>query len=126
MLAAANGVVGYAISHPWRFGAPPKLDRCLGALPADADLFYVHDVALLASQRGSGSGAMVVAHLVRLAMAADFPAMGLVAVHGSALFWQRCGFAVVADPDMRAALGGYGAAARFMLRSLSARPANAS
>jgi GNAT superfamily N-acetyltransferase len=116
VLATAEGLEGYAIGHPWRSGGPPKLDRCLGELPADPDLFYLHDIALLPGQRGQGHGAAVVGQLARVAAAAGLPAMALVAVSGSAPFWRQHGFVAVDDPGVRAAMASYGAAAQFMLR----------
>jgi ribosomal protein S18 acetylase RimI-like enzyme len=120
ILEADRSPRGYAISHPWHAGGPPKLDRCLGQIPAQPALFYLHDIAVLPSLRGCGFGTMLVDHLVQVAIQAGLPAMALVAVAGTAPFWRQSGFEPVDDPATRAALASYGDSARFMLRALPA------
>jgi N-acetylglutamate synthase-like GNAT family acetyltransferase len=119
VLEDGAGLQGYAVSHPWRFGAPPQLNSRLGQLPDGADTFYVHDIALLPTVRGMGFGAAIVERLARLAMAAGLRTMSLIAVSGSADFWQRQGFEIVEQPLIRARLLSYGAAAQFMVRRLA-------
>ena len=53
---AGDAVAGYLISHPWYRDSPPKLGAMLGTIPADADAYYLHDLALLPAARGSGGG----------------------------------------------------------------------
>jgi len=47
-------IYGYAVSHPIRRGQPLALDTLLGAIPADADAYYIHDVVVLQEMRGRG------------------------------------------------------------------------
>ena len=111
-------IMGYAISHPWRFGHPPALDTLLGALPARPDTFYIHDVALLPDLRGSDLGTIIVQLLVQQARLDDLDSMSLVAVSGSLGFWRKNGFQPIERDDLQAALSSYGSGATFMARSL--------
>ena len=109
-------LAGYAISHPWRYGLPPKLDARLGALPAGADTYYLHDIALLPNARGRGAAGVLLADLAGLAEWHRFATLSLVAVNASRPIWEAQGFCVAADatPD----LGSYGVDAWFMVRRL--------
>jgi GNAT superfamily N-acetyltransferase len=93
-----GAVEGYLISHPWRRDDPPTLDRPLGAIPADADGYYLHDLALLPSTRGAGAGRAALALVLRQAVAAGFDDITLTAVGGADGFWAAQGF-VYADRD---------------------------
>jgi GNAT superfamily N-acetyltransferase len=115
---APTPLAGYVVSHPWRAGSPPALNRLLGALPDGADTFYLHDLALMPVARNSGAGAEIVERLARTARHAGFATISLVAVGGSAGFWTRRGFFVIEDPALTQKLVSYGGAARFMLRAL--------
>ena len=55
VLDGGTGVAGYVISHPWRIAEPPALDTLLGALPAPASTYYIHDIALLPAARRGGA-----------------------------------------------------------------------
>lgn len=88
-------VVAYLISHPWRGDTPPELDRPLGAIPAGADRYYLHDIALLPSVRGSGAAGAAVSFVIDHARAAGFPIIDLMAVNGADGFWASRGFAYV-------------------------------
>ncbi|MCP3053793.1 GNAT family N-acetyltransferase [Aurantimonas marianensis] len=116
VLGEADGpVLGYAIGHPWRGGAPPKLDAVLGALPKHADCFYIHDVVVAPERRGAGHSRVVVETLLELAVV--YPCTSLVSVHGTTPFWSRFGFRDASDRLVPGALDAYGPAARFMRRS---------
>ncbi|KAA2215320.1 GNAT family N-acetyltransferase [Pseudoroseomonas oryzae] len=117
ILARGGEAAGYAISHPWRLGAPPALNTRLVALPARPDTFYLHDVALLAEARGGGAARGLLARLEQLAGVLP---VSLVAVGGTADFWRRLGFVAVEDPALDAKLASYGdPSARFMVRHRS-------
>ncbi len=120
VLDGPEGIVGYAISHPIRAFAPPALDTLLGALPADATQFYIHDFALAPEARGTGAAAAGVSALLRVAE--RYATAALVSVYGTAPFWSRFGF-VASGKDMGAKLAPYGADAVFMVRKrLEAAP----
>ncbi len=117
LIAEADGrAAGYAIAHPWRHRAPPPLDSLLGALPTDADTFYIHDIALMPVLRGTGAGSAIAAILLDRARAVGLPRASLVAVNGSAPFWQRQGFLPVEDAALSAKLASYGTDAAYMAR----------
>ncbi|WP_332688646.1 GNAT family N-acetyltransferase [Devosia sp.] len=107
---------GYILSHPWRFAQLPALNALLGVLPADADTYYLHDLALLPSARGTGAAAMIVGDMLRHARAAGFANVSLVAVNGSLPFWYKHGFRAEARPELADKLNSYEHAARFMVR----------
>jgi len=118
VLQSGGDLLGYVFTHPWRTGELPALNRLLGRLPDDAGSFYVHDLALLPGARGTGAAGAIVARLADYAVAAGFAEMSLVAVNGSAAFWNRQGFVVVDAPELAAKLAGYEPTARLMRRRL--------
>ena len=67
MLEKDGVAAGYALAHPFRFGALPALDALLHALPAGADCLYLHDIAILADARGGGAARALVDILVNVA-----------------------------------------------------------
>ena len=107
---------GYILSHPWRFGALPALNSLLGVIPADADTYYLHDLALLPAARGTGAAAMIVGDMLRHARGAGFASASLVAVNGSLPFWYKHGFREVPAPELVQKLASYEAAARLMVK----------
>lgn len=109
---------GYVLAHPWRFKSLPLLNSLLGAIPADADTFYLHDLALVSAARGTGAAAMIVGEMLRHARLKQFATMSLVAVNGSQAFWHKHGFRPVDAPELATKLASYDAAARFMVRTL--------
>lgn len=120
LLLELGGVAaGYMLSHPWRQGTLPALNSLLGAIPAGADTFYLHDLALLPQARGTGAARMVVERLVQHASEAGFPTMSLVAVNGSRGFWEKQGFAIADVPALNEKLRGYEDAARYMVKPLA-------
>jgi GNAT superfamily N-acetyltransferase len=92
VLDGADGVLGYLISHPWHRNSPPALNVCLEEIPADAESYYLHDIALLPSARGTGAGAEALKHVVTHAKAAGFGDVTLMAVNGADRYWAARGF----------------------------------
>lgn len=125
VLAGGEGLRGYVLSHPWRFGDVPALDSLLGALPEPADVYYIHDLALLPAARGNGAASACVAVLAAHAASAGFRRMALVAVGNSAGFWRRHGFHEAHDEALARKLASYDDAARYMIRDLDAEERNA-
>ncbi|KAL2802507.1 acyl-CoA N-acyltransferase [Aspergillus granulosus] len=110
-----NQLVGYAISHPIRRGQPPELDTLLSEIPADADAYYIHDVAVLPELRGKGHAGDCVRLL--LDMAVRFPVVCLVSVYGTGAFWGRFGFSIVeVGEGLKEKLEGYGEDAIYLER----------
>lgn len=115
---AAGRLFGYAISHPWLLYSMPALNSALGRLPDVPTTYYLHDIALLPQSRGTGSAGTVVSILVGQAVEAGLSTMSLVAVNGSAGFWQKNGFKIVSRADLQPKLKTYSDDACFMLRQL--------
>lgn len=116
VFGAAEGLLGYLVSHPWDRAAPPALNSLLGALPARAGCFYIHDLALVPAARGSGAGSAAVTTAADLALRSGLPCLALVAVAGSSGFWQRHGFRERHVPALAARLASYDDAALYLER----------
>lgn len=109
----ADRIIGYLISHPWHRDSPPALNAALGSIPATADTYYLHDIALLPSARGGGSGRVAVDLVMDLARKAGFQDVTLMAVNGADRFWASVGFSYV-DPTSKP--GSYGEGSHLMRR----------
>ena len=94
--------LGYCVSHPWICGNAPALDTPLGRMPGDADVLFIHDVALLPPARGGNHGGQVLRIIGDLCRFTGLSRIELVSVGGSASFWIRHGFAPTEDPALQA------------------------
>jgi GNAT superfamily N-acetyltransferase len=106
-----DAVIGYLITHPWHRDSPPRLGALLGAIPADADSYYLHDIALLPAARGTGAGKAALDFVRARARALGLSDIALMAVGGADRYWAAQGFAYVprdVDPS-------YGDGAYLML-----------
>jgi GNAT superfamily N-acetyltransferase len=119
MLIEDGRAIGYALTHPWRFAEPPRLNRLLGAIPSPATTYYIHDVALLPTARGKGYAAQIADGLAVHAREAGFDNLSLVAVNKSQIFWEKAGFRVIAVPGLGAKLASYGPDAALMVRDVA-------
>lgn len=113
----AEGLCGYAFGVPLRSGSRLELRVPLAEVPADADIFFIHDVVVAERCRGRGLGSMLAATLVDLARARGFTGIELVSVQGSAPFWERAGFRRVSEFEYAP-----GAPSTKMARGLSMTP----
>lgn len=113
-LESDGAPTGFLVTHPWRGDAPPKLGAILGAIPNDADTYYLHDIALLPETRGTGAGRAGLDLTIAAARAAGLGEIMLMAVGGADRFWAAHGFAVLEAAP--AALTGYGLEALLMRR----------
>lgn len=109
---------GYLVAYPWRADDAPALNTLIEAIPGDATVMYLHDLALHPEARGGGWTRPIVERLAGEAKAAGWPALALVAVNDAAPFWERLGFEPVEAPEMAAKLASYGPDARYMVRPL--------
>jgi len=116
--APSEAPLGYLIAYPWQSEAAPALNTLINAIPAKAEVMYLHDLALLPDARGKGHARAIVEQLAKDARADGWPAIALVAVNNSAPFWERHGFQTVDRPEMGQKLASYGPHARYMVRSL--------
>ena len=113
-----GGPKGYLVAYPWRADDAPALNTLVEAIPDDATVTYLHDLALHPDARGQGRSRPIVERLAAGAKAAGWPALALVAVNDAAPFWEGLGFTAVETPEMAAKLASYGPDARYMLRRL--------
>lgn len=110
---------GYLVAYPWTADAAPALNTLIDAVPDDAAVMYLHDLALDPAVRGGGWSRPVVERLADDARAGGWPALTLVAVNAAAPFWEGHGFVVADPPGMADKLAGYGPDARYMVRRLT-------
>jgi len=113
-----GAVGGYLIAYPWRHEGVPALNTLIEALPGDADVVYLHDLAIAPAVRGGGFSRPIVERLAQQARADGWPALALVALNDAVAFWQVHGFVVHDRPALRTRLAGYGESARYMVRRL--------
>lgn len=118
VLADDEAVKGYLVAYPWTPDSAPALNALIGAIPADAAVLYLHDLALHPDARGGGHARPIVERLAAQARADGWPAVALVAVNDAAPFWSRLGFEVRRSDALAAKLAGYGDDARYMVRPL--------
>lgn len=92
VLARGDEILGHFLSHPWPRGAVPEINAMLGAIPAGADGWYVHDVVIVPEARGGGFAAAALEAVAAAARARDISLLTLIAVGGADRFWRRLGF----------------------------------
>jgi GNAT superfamily N-acetyltransferase len=119
LLVEDGRAIGYALTHPWRFAEPPRLNRLLSTIPSPATTYYIHDVALLPVARGKGHAAQITSQLGAHAGEAGFSNLSLVAVNKSQVFWEKAGFRVIAVPGLETKLASYGPDAALMVRDVA-------
>ena len=118
VLETPGGLEGYLVAYPWIGGAAPRLNTLIEAIPPDADVLYLHDLALTPAVRGQGWSKPAVAAVVDLAKAGGRATIALVAVNDAVDFWRGHGFEVRRTPEMAAKLASYGPDARYMTRAV--------
>jgi GNAT superfamily N-acetyltransferase len=106
------------VAYPWLRDQAPALNTLAERLPADADVLYLHDLALHPGARGRGLTSPVIEQVVRLAQTEGLPAVSLVAVNDATAFWRLRGFEDAPSPTMATKLASYGSDAAYMIRSL--------
>jgi predicted N-acetyltransferase YhbS len=119
VLTDGTATVGYFFSHPWVRMKPPALHQMLGEIPAAADCWYVHDVAVDADARGGGVVASICERALDIAKGKGFRTAMLVAVSGADRYWQKLGFVDATTEALRVKLKDYGDDAVYMERALS-------
>ncbi|SPQ20746.1 8b3c0562-c869-4ddd-bcd2-73ed98b752b8 [Thermothielavioides terrestris] len=110
-------VGGYVVSFPIRRGRPPALNALLGGgeIPADADQYYLHDLAVLPRFRGRGAAAEGIGRVLEVAQ--RYASVCLISVYGTVAFWRRFGFVPEpVDAALQEKLRGYGPGATYMVR----------
>ncbi|MBU1348351.1 MAG: GNAT family N-acetyltransferase [Alphaproteobacteria bacterium] len=116
VLAGPQGLEGYLVAYPWRADAAPALNTLIEAIPGDASVLYLHDLALTPAVRGQGWSRPAMWTVLDLARAGGWSTVALVAVNDAADFWRGHGFEVRETPELAEKLAGYGSDARYMTR----------
>ena len=93
----AGLIEGYLFSHPWRGSEPVPLAIATLTLPAQPDCYYIHDLAVANSARGSGVGKLLVRHALSIAGRMKLRRTLLVAVQDSQRFWAHYGFVALQE-----------------------------
>ena len=83
---------GYAFALPWTAGTLIGVGQVIEALPAEPDVMYVHDMVVDPACRRQGVASTLFGEIARVAGGLGLAWFVLVAVQGSAPFWQRLGF----------------------------------
>jgi len=119
---AGGDLVGYGVTHPWRSMRPPELDASLGGIPADADVYYLHDIALLPRARGMRLGAAALVWAEAEARALDLSTLALTSTPLALSYWTARGFEPTApDAALAAHLATYGPGMTHMTRRVRSR-----
>ena len=92
-----DGLCGFIFGVPLRSGTTLDLQAPLDRVPPDADVFYVHDLAVAVRCRGGGVGSRLASQLLDVARSEGFTRAELVSVQGSAPFWRKFGFVAVRE-----------------------------
>lgn len=116
-----ESALGYALGHPYLLDHVPALDAKLGMLPATADCFFIHDVALLPAARGQGAAKAYVGRMRDVCARRGLGWLALVSVYGTVPIWEGCGFRIRAFPGLADKFGPVGDMARYMAAEVGAR-----
>jgi ribosomal protein S18 acetylase RimI-like enzyme len=111
-----QGQVGaYLVAYRSRVGKVTPLGHAF-AHARDADVLYLHDLAIGTALRGRGVAQQLVQHGRDHARLRGLQGLALVSVNDTVAFWQRMGLAVVpVQGDAACALGTYPQPAHHML-----------
>lgn len=114
-LDAHGQVAAYLVAYRSCLGKPTPLGHAFEHAP-DADVLYLHDLAMGATLRGQGVAQRMALHARVQARAMGLRGLALVSVNDTVGFWQRMGFAV-APPDAisESTLNTYPGHARYMI-----------
>ena len=118
VLESGGDLEGYLVAYPWRVDAAPALNTLIEAIPVDADVLYLHDLALTPAVRGQGWSKPAMQAVLDLARREQWPTVALVAVNDAVDFWRGHGFEVRETARMAVKLASYGPDARYMTRAV--------
>lgn len=95
-LACVNQqVVAYLISLPVSPATFPVLHATEFCLTPDANMLYLHDLAVHPEYRSSGAGRELIQHAKAQARQLGFKTLCLIAVQDSSSYWQKHGFETI-------------------------------
>ena len=108
-------MIGYLISLPWIFTAPPILNAPVCEMPVIPDCLYLHDLAIAPTARKTGAGQALVNTFFSRLQELNLDRAALVAVQASANYWRRRGFhSVKTTASLRKKLSSYGEGVDYM------------
>lgn len=115
-----DGLQAYLVCLPIEGDALPRLHASTWQHPAQPDWLYLHDMAVAIESRGGGASKLLLAEAFAFARALALPRAGLIAVQGTAPYWVKQGFSLVAAGNQVAPdkLASFGEDARFMQRAI--------
>lgn len=121
---AATGVCAYLVGYRSRVGQLTPLHGDFEPQP-EGDSLYLHDLAVATAAAGAGAARALIEHAWAYARALGLAHSALVSVQGSRAFWQKRGYAVVAElsPEQRRRLATYAGPSDYMVRPLEERGA---
>ena len=116
---AATGVCAYLVGYRSSRGRLTPLHGDFEPLPA-GDCLYLHDLAVAAAAAGAGAARALSERAWAHARALGLTLSALVSVQDSRAFWQKRGYAVVAElsPEQRRLLSTYPGPSDYMARAL--------
>ena len=115
-----HGVCGYLVGYFSSMGAVTPWGGDFIHKP-DADLLYLHDLAVSKTAIGHKLGPLLVEHALLQARAARLDGVALVSVQNSKTFWEKIGFKEFAGLDLaqRENLDSYAGPAFYMTRTFT-------
>ena len=115
-------IQAYLITHPWLKETLPAFNQSLQALPTQADVLFLHDLAIDPSARNQGIARTLLRHAFLWAISQNLRKATLIAVQGTQRFWQHHGFMKNehCSPALRNKLISYGADAECLAYDLKA------
>jgi GNAT superfamily N-acetyltransferase len=113
-LDAHGQVAAYLVAYRSRLGKPTPLGHAFEHA-LDADVLYLHDLAMGFALRGQGVAQQLVSHARAQARTMGLRGLALVSVNDTVGFWQCMGFEIAqADAISELALNTYPGNARYM------------
>lgn len=111
-------IAAYLLSHPAHLGRPPVLNSLLDRASSQFDCYFIHDLAVHSTARGTGLATRLAETAIAQARELGYEVISLVAIQGAQGFWERFGFvpAEVSKHLEQKLRQSYGGGARYMLR----------
>lgn len=121
MLLRETTPVGYLLAYRSTLGAITPLNGAF-CVAAKANCLYLHDLAILPEQQGTGAGQALIAHARQWAVAQQLFDAALVSVGNRVSYWTLNEFRIaeMLSGEQRAALLSYGEDARYMTQRWAA------
>eukprot|EP00026_Physarum_polycephalum_P014486 Phypoly_transcript_15004.p1 GENE.Phypoly_transcript_15004~~Phypoly_transcript_15004.p1 ORF type:complete len:183 (+),score=19.28 Phypoly_transcript_15004:392-940(+) len=90
--ATTKSIIGYMISHPWKDGVKMELHNSGMDMSSPADLYYVHDTAVLQEYRSLKLGGKLFAKALEQCRHSNFSKIKIVSLPHAVEYWKRHGF----------------------------------